>query len=173
MTASALGMIQADLTGNIWLCTQATATGVAAVWQQIGGPSVAGGFHAVTPGRVYDSRVAAPTQGAIKSGGTRLVSVANRRSLVDGSVVQADFVPAGAKAITCNVTVVNTTAQGFLAINPGGITAVNAAAANWSAAGQILNNGVSLTLNGNREVTVVAGGGGTTDFILDVTGYYL
>ncbi len=172
-TASVPGMIQADATGNIWFCVKAATQIAPPVWQQIGGPTVAGGFHALTPGRVYDSRVAAPTPGAIKSGGTRTVSVANRRSLVDGSVAQADFVPAGATAITCNVTVVNTTAQGFLAINPGGNTTVNAAAANWSAANQILNNGASLTLNGNREVTVIAGGGGTTDFILDVTGYYL
>jgi hypothetical protein len=82
--------------------------------------------------------------------------------------------PVGATAVTANVTVVNTVVSGFLAVNPGGDTVVKAATINWSAAGQVLNNGVNLTLDGSRQVTVIAGGlpGAQTDFVIDLTGYY-
>ena len=43
-------------------------------------------------------------------------------------------------------------------------------AINWSATGQILNNGLNLTLNALREITVICGGGGSTDFVIDVSG---
>ena len=40
--------------------------------------------------------------------------------------------------------------------------------------GQNLANGVILSLNTNRELTVVAGGtGASTNFIVDITGYWL
>ena len=136
---SLLGMIQADAAGNVWVCTVAGTPGT---WHKLGGGNTAGAFHPVTPGRAYDSRVPQPSPGAISGGNNRTVSVANRRSITDGAVNEADFVPAGATAITCNVTVVNTVGAGYLAINPGGNTTVGAAAANWSANGQILNNGV-------------------------------
>jgi hypothetical protein len=70
------------------------------------------------------------------------------------------------------VTVVETQGSGFLTINPGGNVDIAAAAINWSASNLILNNGVILTLNGARELTVVCGGGGATQFVIDVTGYY-
>ena len=46
-------------------------------------------------------------------------------------------------------------------------------AVNWFASGQILNNGLNLTLGGDREVTLVCGGGGSTHVVVDVTGYFL
>jgi len=57
-------------------------------------------------------------------------------------------------------------------VNPGGTTVVSASSINWSAAGQILANGISLTLNSSREITVIAGGAGSTQFIIDILGYY-
>ena len=102
------------------------------------------------------------------------MSVRDRRSTVDGVVALADFVPAGATAIAANVTVVNTVGAGFLTANPAGVHEINAATINWSATGQILNNGVILTLDAARELNVIAGGGASasTDFVIDVTGYY-
>jgi len=45
---------------------------------------------------------------------------------------------------------------------------------NWFGSGQILNNGVTLTLNAQRELTIIAGGDTTagTHIVIDVTGYY-
>ncbi len=167
-----VGELDMDANGDLWWCV---AAGTPGTWRKLSGPSSAGAFHAVTPGRVYDSRVATPGPIApLAAGAERTVSVRDRRSTVDGSVTLADFVPAGATAIAANVTVVDTVGAGFLTANPGGVHDVNAATINWSASGQILNNGVILTLDAGRELNVIAGGGtGTaTHFVIDVTGYY-
>jgi hypothetical protein len=60
-------------------------------------------------------------------------------------------------------------------VNPGGNTTINASSVNWFAANQIISNGITATLNGNRELTILTGPGGSggTDFIIDITGYYL
>ena len=144
------------------------------VYRKLAGTGTAGAFHALSPARLYDSRAAAPSVGSIATGGTRTLSMADKRDLTTGNVTTANYVPAGATAITCNVTVVNTAGSGFLTVNPGGTTEVNAATINWFGAGQILNNGVTVTLNAAREVTVICGGSGASaDFVIDVTGYFL
>jgi hypothetical protein len=122
---------------------------------------------------VYDSRSAAPTPGTIAGGQNRTVSVADKRNTTTGAVVTANFVPAGATAVTANITVVSASGAGFLTVNPGGVITVDSSTINWSTAGQVLANGVTLTLNTTRQLSVVAGGGGSTDFIIDISGYYL
>lgn len=171
--AHQVGEIDVDIAGDLWYCTAAGAPGT---WRKLAGTATAGAFHPVVPARVYDSRTPAPGPIAMLfTGQTRLVNVAARRDITTGAGVENNYVPAGATAIACNVTVVDTIGAGFLTINPGGISAVNAATVNWSASGQILNNGVTLTVNGQRELTVIAGGdaGAGTHVVLDVTGYYL
>ncbi len=170
--ASVQGTIARDAAGNLWYCS---TSGNPGSWRTLGGPGAAGAFHAVVPARVYDSRVALPLPGALAAGANKTVSVADKRDLVSGAVVTAGYIPAGATAIACNITVAGTAGAGFLAVNPGGNVVVSAATVNWSAGGQILNNGVIVTLDGSRQVTVIAGGsaGAATDFIIDVTGYFL
>lgn len=71
------------------------------------------------------------------------------------------------------MTVTGTTGGfGYLAINPGGNTVEGASTINWFGAGQSLANGVALSLNGSRQVTVICNGGGNTHFIIDVAGYF-
>jgi len=158
--------------GDLWFCVVAGTPGT---WRKITGPGVAGGFHPLTPGRVYDSRQAAPANGPISAGQNRTISVADRRDalLSTGAVVQADFVPAGATAVAANVTITGTLGSGYLVFNPGGNTTVGASTINWKADNQDIANGVILTLDASRQLTVVAGGGGSTGFIVDITGYYL
>jgi hypothetical protein len=163
------GMIQQDGSRRLWLCI---ADGNPGTWQQIGGPDTAGAFHPVTPGRVYDSRNAG-AGGVLASGHNRTVAVRDRLSASSGVVDLFDVVPAGATAITANVTVVDTVGAGFLTVNPGGVTTVGAATINWSATGQVLNNGVTLTLDAARQLTIICGGGGSTDVVIDVSGFYL
>lgn len=156
--------------GQLWYCYVA-GTGSASKWVRLSSP-----FVPVTPTRVYDSRVGAPLPtGAISAGQNRLVSVADGRNGA-GAVSVPNLVPAGATAITANVTVTaTTTAFGYLAINPGGNTTEGASTINWFGASQSLANGVTLTLNASREVTVICNGlaGASTHFIIDVSGYYL
>ena len=82
------------------------------------------------------------------------------------------MIPDGTTAITCNLAVVETTDAGYLTLNPGGNTNVGAASINWYTSGQTLNNGTVAAIAADRTVTVIAGGGGTTHFIIDITGYY-
>ncbi|CAB4945020.1 unannotated protein [freshwater metagenome] len=165
------GSIKLDSNSVLWLCI---ADGTPGVWQQIGGLGVAGAYHAVTPSRVYDSRRPTyPLNGVLSSGQNRTISVANSYHTGTGVLVTSNFVPAGATAVFANVGVVNTVGEGWLAVNPGGVTAVSASTINWSAAGQILANGVALTLNDSRQLTAVNRSPGSTDFFIDITGYWL
>lgn len=154
----------------LWYCVEAGTPGK---WRTLAAPNSAGAFYAVTPARVYDSRLSTyPQNGILGSGQNRTISVANSFD-VNGALVTTNFIPAGASAVFANVTVVDTVGAGYLAVNPGGTTAVSASTINWSANGQILANGISLTLNATRQITVVNGSGGATQFIVDITGYWL
>lgn len=166
------GAIDIDTNGDVWLCT---AAGTPGTWRKLSGPATAGAYHPVTPGRVYDSRVANPSGlvGILASGAKRTISLADRRDFTTGASELTNFVPAGATAVTANVTVVDTVGAGFVTLNPGGTTTATTAGINWSASGQILNNGQNLTLDAARQVTLVCGGGGSTHVVIDVTGYYL
>jgi hypothetical protein len=163
------GSLVPDVDGNLWYCV---ADGVPGTWLNLA--SLGQKYHPLTPGRVFDSRGIAPI-GPLAAGGTRTISVANRIDPNTFATNLTGFVPAGATAVTANVTVVDTVGSGFLALNPAGDTTVHAATVNWFAGGQILNNGVNLTLGGDRQLTIVAGGtsGSATDLVVDVTGYYL
>ena len=164
------GLIKLDSSNVLWLCVE---DGTPGVWQQIGGLGTAGAYHAVTPRRVYDSRRRTyPLNGVLSSGQHRTISVANSYNN-NGVLVTSNFVPAGATAVFANVTIDDTVGAGYLTVNPGGDTVEGASTINWSAAGQTLANGVALTLNGSRQLTVVAGGPGSTNFIIDISGYWL
>jgi hypothetical protein len=171
-TPKGSGTLDVDGFWNLWW------NGRGDDWRKLAGPGTAGAFHPVTPGRVYDSRALLPATGALPGGGSRLVSVADRRNLETGAVVEANFVPAGATAVSANVTVVNTVGAGFVVANPGGVVEVGAATVNWFSSGQILNNGVIVKVGSGvneRKLTLVAGGGAgaSTDIVIDITGYWL
>lgn len=169
--AHARGEIDTDTNGDLWLCTVAGSPGT---WRKIAGPASAGAYHAVSPGRVYDSRLHALNHAPISNtNGPYTLGTSARADALTGVYVQSNFVPPGSTAITANVTITGTTGSGFLVVNPGGVGTVNASTINWFGAGQTLANGVSLTLGGDRQLTVVLGGVGSTHFIIDVTGYYL
>jgi len=161
--------------GDLWFCT---VSGTPGTWRRLTGNGAGtgfnSGFNAVTPGRLYDSRGMTPA-GPLAANATRDIILRDRVDATNYAVNAANYVPAGATALAVNVTVVNTVGSGFLSVNPKADNTVHAATINWSASGQILNNGVNITLGGDREVTVIAGGssGSQTDFVIDVTGYYL
>ena len=166
----AVGSVLADTAGHLWYCIVAGTPGT---WVDLAAYTPT--FHALTPFRAYDSREAQPSPGTLGLGQSRTINIKDKRAVAGGAIVTADVVPAGATAVTANVTVVNTILSGFLTVNPGGTTEITAATVNWSGTGQILNNGVNLTINpATREVTVIAGGapGSSTHFVIDITGYF-
>lgn len=165
----AAGTIDADPDGGLWHCVVAGTPGT---WRHLSGVSAAGAFHPLPPTRIYDSRAPQPAQVALTSGGVRTIGVADGRDIITGAVNAVSAIPAGTTAITCNVTVVGTSGAGFLTLNPGGTTSIGGASINWFADGQILNNGTVVAVAPNRTITIVAGGTGATDVVVDVTGYF-
>ncbi len=167
------GEIVVDGNANLWYCVQ-DGTSAPSSWRKLAGPSSAGTFHAISPARVYDSRSTAyALNGPIVDSAHRTVDVANKRNS-SGVVVAYDIVPYGARAVAANVTVTRTIDKNYLCINPGGDTTRPASTINWFASGQTLANGVVLTLNADRELTIVAGDqGGSAHVIIDVTGYWI
>ena len=172
-TVGTRGMFMQE-NGALWFCVASSGS---QRWRRVAGPTGAGGFNAITPIRVYDSRAANPAGnvGILNSGSNRTISVADSRNS-SGEVIQTNSIPAGALAVTANVTVTGTTGiGGYLSINPGGNTSEATSSINWFGAGQNIANGLTLTLNTSRQLTVVCGTGtgSNTHFIVDISGYYL
>lgn len=157
--------------GDLWFCVDDGSS--TRRWRKITGAGVAGAFHAVTPGRVHDSRPGNGGAGPLVTGLNRTISVANRINPSGGAVVENNFIPAGAAAVTLNITAVTTVGNGYFGVNPGGNTTLGASSINWTS-GQTVANGIVCALNGSRQLTVIAGGAATSsNFIIDITGYYL
>src|SRR5262245_63883558 len=81
--------------------------------------------------------------------------------------------PQTARAITYNLTVADTVTVGFLSLFPFGAAFPGNSSINWFPTNEIDANGGVVALGGDRQISVLCGGGGSTDFILDVTGYFL
>ena len=166
--AHLVGEIDIDTSGNVWLCVVAGSPGT---WRKIAGPASAGAFHAVNPVRSYDSRWPGGT--VMTSGSQRLLSMADGHDVTTGVVNAPNTVPVGATAVAYNLTVTGTVGAGFLAVAPGTASTITASSINWSAAGQNLANGLIVGVDGSRQVRVFSGGGGSTDFLVDIVGYFL
>jgi ELWxxDGT repeat protein len=114
-------------------------------------------FHTVTPCRVLDTRTSTP----LASGVPRTVTVGGTCGI-----------PATAKAVAANLTVLGATAQGNLVVYPAGIPVPATSNANFSAA-QVRANNAHLALAGGQvDARAFVVGSGTVHMILDVTGYY-
>ncbi|HWM20624.1 MAG TPA: hypothetical protein VNO51_13110 [Ilumatobacteraceae bacterium] len=128
-------------------------------------------FHPLTPFRAYDSRWTG-AGGPLVANASRTIPVKDAHNTDTGAVTTLDVVPASARAIGYNLTITGTSGFGFLAITPGDDVTFGASAINWSSTGQDLANGGTVGVNAAREVKVFAGFTGSTQFIVDVTGYY-
>ena len=143
---------------------------VSVMYQMIGPGQL---FHPLTPTRVYDSRWAGPA-GRLFTDENRTVSVKDGRDLDTGGVTALDVVPAGATAVAYNLTIAESVNSGFLAVTPGGSGTYAASSINWPIGGAVLANAAIVNVNANRDVTVFCGGlgGSSTQFIIDITGFF-
>jgi outer membrane protein assembly factor BamB len=117
----------------------------------------AGEEVALTPARIADTRSASPV-GAGAS--------------LDIQVTGAGLVPAGGvSAAVLNVTVTNTTAASFLTVWPQGAPRPTASNLNWSA-GQTVPNRVIVPVSPTSGKVSVYNQFGTSDVIVDVSGYF-
>ncbi|MFI0433342.1 MAG: hypothetical protein ACH36H_09385, partial [Candidatus Nanopelagicales bacterium] len=168
----AAGSFFATTGGEVWLCVQSGSPGK---WRLLASPASAGAFVAITPVRVYDSRwsgVPGVTTGLLAFGDKRPVSVAASRSS-SGTVTDANAIPAGATALTVNLTITATQGSGNLAIVPGGVLTSATSSINWTGPGQALANGLTVPIRASDRTVNLLCNGTATQAILDVTGYFL
>jgi hypothetical protein len=134
----------------------AAAAGVAAV-------SMASPAGAVTPTpipaylpfgpqRVYDSR---DGDGPIHSGFSRILGP-------DDPPPDTDI------AYTYNLTVTNTAATGYLGVFSADISWPGNSSINWFGPGQLIANNVYTAFDATGAIELICGGGGSTDFVLDL-----
>ena len=170
-----VGEVVVDADGHFWACV---AAGTPGTWIDLAAPLVdttelQPQYFPIDPIRCYDSREAAyaPNDGMIDRLETRVVSVANSYDRA-GTLLTADVVPAGATAVTYNVTVAQPTGMNWLAVAPGDQTdAPNFSSINFDV-GRNDANGLTGKLD-DRQVKVFCGDDvGSCHFIIDVTGYY-
>jgi len=121
------------------------------------------------PIRLYDSRTlhigGTTRNGPISSGEDRPISIE-----IDNDDQVIELPVAGVRAATINVTITETVGSGYLAVgNPGPDGTRTTSNINWSTSGQTLANlAVTTLFEGN--LTIFAGGGGSTNFIVDLMG---
>jgi hypothetical protein len=127
--------------------------------------SQTGTYYPLAPTRVVDTRGngVGPT-GKIESGGTYTYPVAGHGG-----------VPAGAIAITANVTITNQTSYGYVFVGPAILTMPGSSTINFLA-GDNRANGVTVPLSPSGTLDAWYTGGAidaSTDVVIDVTGYFL
>ena len=118
-------------------------------------------LYTVTPCRLADTRNPPSGYGgpALAAGQDRVFTLAGHCGL-----------PAG-RAVSVNLTVTQPTAAGFLALYPGGLAPL-ASNINYRP-GQTRANNAVLPVGGSGEIVVRCGqASGTTQFVLDVNGYF-
>jgi hypothetical protein len=129
-------------------------------------------FHPISPIRAFDSRNPVyPGAGLLAPNASKVISIKDGH---DGAgVVNAlDVVPAGATAITYNITIGAPTGPNFVAVTPGDAASFLASAVNFNGTADIANAG-TVAVDAARQITVWGGDqSGSAHVIIDVTGYY-
>jgi hypothetical protein len=168
------GELYVDKDGTLWF-TVPTAPGATTVrFVQLAGTAGSGAFHAIAPQRAYDSRIAAYTpNGLLAPNSSRVVSVKDGHNAA-GGVSLPDAVPVGATAVEINLTAADPTDRNFLAVAPGDAPATSTSLLNWNLGVTQIANSITVKLDASRQIKVFCGDqAGSTQFIVDVFGYYL
>ena len=142
---------------------------------KLAGTPTAGSFHAIDPQRVYDSRQPGYTvRGVLAPNTNRVVSVADGRNETGATVTVANAVPAGATAVQLNLTAANMTGPNFLSVTAGDKTTTTTSLLNWGPGEIQIANSITVPIDAQRQIRVYCGNQtGSTDFIVDIFGYYL
>jgi hypothetical protein len=131
-------------------------------------------YHPISPVRAVDTRIAAygASAGIFAPGTNRVISIADGHDLATGAVTLANAVPAGATAITYNLTAADPVGgSNFLAIAAGDATTFAASALNYN--GTSIANGGTAPIASDRTVKIFNGAPpASTHVIIDITGYY-
>lgn len=128
-------------------------------------PGTAKSFYTVIPCRLLDTRQSSP----LGSGSQLTFAVAGISAFACG-------IPANAKALSVNITVVSPTGDGFISVFPGNYPVPVASTINFGA-GQTRTNNAILPLSSDGSGTLAAQpvivGKGNVQLIVDVNGYFM
>ena len=120
-------------------------------------------FHTLTPCRIADTRDASGPRG-----GPALMTGTSRNFSLTGVC----GIPPTAAAVAANMTVVLPTSEGHLTVYPAAGSIPLASAINFHS-GVVRSNNAILSLGASGQITVSCVMiSGSTDFVLDVTGYF-
>ena len=136
----------------------AMVVGVSAALAAAPNPATATSFHAMTPSRLFDTRVGAP--------GVPKRPLGPRTTV---TVTMPAGVASGATAVMLTLTVVNGTAQSSLSVY-GAENARPLSSINWTR-GAVVANTVTVAINPSHRVTVF-NFTGTVNVLMDLIGYY-
>ncbi|HTO85975.1 MAG TPA: FG-GAP-like repeat-containing protein [Thermoanaerobaculia bacterium] len=124
---------------------------------------ICGSFYTLTPCRLIDTR---KPNGSL--GGPALVGQSARTFGAFGNC----GIPPTARTLAANITVTQSTADGFLSVYPLGAPAPGTSTINYRT-GQTRANNTLVSLDGSGAFVVQCGqAGGQVNVILDVTGYF-
>lgn len=149
----------------------------------VGAASPESTFVAITPTRVLDTRFDIGLTDAFEHRVGRDLDVTGTIAIVGAGNVAStgSVVPDGATAIVANVTAVNPTTAGFVAVRPGTATGdPTTSNLNFSNSGVVVPNSVTVELPtaGTSAGTVNlffsgTGAGATAHLLVDIVGYYV
>jgi len=160
-TAASVGTLARDSDGNMWVAVAGND------WRKVAGPQSAGTLHLLrTPTRVYDSRA-----GKLPNVGTKAPLSSGSRTI--NCTKNASGVPSDAKGVIVNVTVLWSSATGYVAVTPGGAGDTGTSTANSPGAGGKTASSVTVGCGDGAKIDVSSGSGATFDFLVDVNGYYV
>lgn len=124
-------------------------------------------FVAMAPLRAYDSRSANP--------GGPLVGNPSGGNVAAGRTTSAGLdkaVPTGASAVAFNLTITGGVGSGFVEVTPGGKPSSGTSTINWTSPNTTTANGSVVGINAAREQTAYTGGAHSTQYLIDIAGYY-
>ena len=157
------GQFWVDSDGKLFYCVVA---GIPGTWVNLASPLVT-----IPPARVYDSRV-----GQQPATLPKLPIVNNSTVNLDVTGTQANppggpsGVPTGAKSVLGNITLVNGPNPVFLTVFARGATPPATSNINANG-GQVIANNFTSQIGTSNGINIECGGG-PTDFIIDIFGYY-
>jgi len=143
-------------------------------------PSEESSFVSIDPTRVLDTRTDVGLDGPFVSGVAQKLRVTGTVPTQPPNnlpPVSKQVIPAGATAVTLNVTVVRPASKGFLSIRPGDASGVPATSnINFGAGGPSVANSVTVSLPTTGDAAGVLDiyvNGTAGEVLIDVAGYFL
>lgn len=176
--AHTAGELYVDNGGNLFYCA---VSGNPGTWRRVSGSNTAGAFVTLSsPDRFVDTRsgsvgIIGPTPpataGRLTGGNTFTYHMTGRNGISGNSALQ---IPNGATAIVVSAGVVSPDAGGFLKIFPGGTAVPGTTVLSWPDSGLYRTGAtVALPTSGANAGNVSVMSSVSTDFNLDVIGYYI